>query len=185
MAIVFKSILITAALVLVGFGAAGEAWAEPVSPNRVILDPLVKYPANIRDHLFSDAAIAARAASAHAKESVADVKGSGKRFKFEVHCGQGRDKPVASTTYGKGPVVLEQVWVDEARRAVPVRLRRPQYPRLYPNGYVPGSSGPCSGANVGQIGDFWSGMNRSTIRSGSQESQTKASPNGAFGSKSK
>lgn len=184
MAAVFKSILIAAALGLVCFVAPGAVWAEPVSPNRVIPDPLVKHRPTYVDPLSSDAAIAARFAAMRAKDSAGGTKR--RRFWFKpAVCLVERAKPVASTTYGKGPVVLEQVWVDETRRAVPVSLRRPEYPRLYPAGYVPGSSGPCSGANVGQIGDFWSGMNRSTIRSGSQESQTKASPNGAFGSKSK
>jgi hypothetical protein len=58
------------------------------------------------------------------------------------------------------PVVLEQVWVDETKSAVPARLRRPQYPQLYTTGYVPASGEQSTGANVGQIGDFWAGMNR-------------------------
>jgi len=183
-AAVFKSILVAAALLLVGFGAAGAVWAEPVSPNRVIPDPLVKHRPTYVDPSFSDAAIAARFATARARDSAGGTKR--RRFWFKPsECLVERAKPEARTTYGKGPVVLEQVWLDETKRAVPARLRRPQYPRPYITGYVPGSSGPCSGANVSQIGDFWAGMNRSTIRNDSQESPSKASPNGAFGSKSK
>lgn len=175
MAAVPKSILVAAALMLVGFGAAGAVWAEPVSPNRVIPDPLVKHRPAYVDPFFSDAAIAARAASACAKESAGGAKG--RRFWFKpAVCLVERAKPEASTTYGKGPVVLEQVWLDETKRAVPARLRRPQYPRPYITGYVPGSSGPCSGANVGQVGDFWTGMYRLTTPAEGQESQTKVSP---------
>jgi hypothetical protein len=159
-AAVFKTIVVAAALLLVGFGAAGAVWAEPVSASRVIPDPLVKHRPTYVDPFFSDAAIAARAASARAKDSAADVKGSGKRFKFEVHCGQGWDKRGAGSTDRPAPVVLEQVWVDETKSAVPARLRRPQYPQLYTTGYVPASGEQSTGANVGQIGDFWAGMNR-------------------------
>lgn len=184
MAAVFKSILIAAAVLLVGFGAAGAVWAEPVSPNRVIPDPLVKHRPTYVDPFFSDAAIAARFAAMRAKDSAGGTKG--RRFWFKpAVCLVERAKPEASTTYGKGPVVLEQVWVDETKRAVPARLRRPQYPRPHITGYVPGSSGPCSGANVGQIGDFWAGMNRSTMPAGGQESPTKVSPRTGSGENAK
>ena len=161
MAAVFKSILVAAALLLVGFGAAGAVWAEPVSPNRVIPDPLVKHRPTYVDPLFSDAAIAARAASARAKDSAGGTKG--RRFWFKpAVCLVERAKPEASTTFGKGPVVLEQVWVDETKRAVPVRLRRPPYISGYTPGVTapsqPGSGFPGQG---GQVGDFWSGMYRS------------------------
>jgi hypothetical protein len=183
-AAVFKSILVAAAFVLVGFGAGGAVWAEPVSASRVIPDPLVKHRPTYVDHSFSDAAIAARFATARARDSAGGTKG--RRFWFKpAVCLVERAKPVASTTYGKGPVVLEQVSVDETNSAVPARLRRPQYPGPYITGYVPGSSGPCSGANVGQIGDFWAGMNRSTIRNGSPESQTKLSTHTVSGENAK
>lgn len=161
MAAVFKSMLVAAALLLVGFGAAGAVWAEPVSASRVIPDPLVKHRPNYVDPSFSDAAIAARFATARARESVADGKISGKRFKFEVHCGQGWDKRGAGSTDRPAPVVLEQVWVDETKSAVPARLRRPQYPR----GYQPGLTAPSPHnfgyrGEVSYVGDFWAGMYR-------------------------
>lgn len=185
MAAVFKSILVAAAVLAVGFGAAGAVWAEPVSPNRVIPDPLVKHRPTYVDPLFSDAAIAARAASARAKESAAGAKR--RRFWFKPsECLVERVKPEASTTFGKGPVVLEQVWLDETKRAVPARLRRPTDISGYTPGVtVPSQPGVAFPGQGGQVGDFWSGMNRSTIRNDSQESLSKASPNGAFGSKSK
>ena len=160
MAAVFKSMLVAAALLLVGFGAAGAVWAEPVSPNRVIPDPLVKHRPNAVDPLFSDAAIAARFAAMRAKDSVGGTKG--RRFWFKpAVCLVERAKPEASATFGKGPVVLEQVWVDETKRAVPVRLRRPPYISGYTPGYTapspPGFSFPGQG---GQVGDFWAGMYR-------------------------
>lgn len=184
-AAVFKSLLVAAAVLLVGFGAAGAVWAEPVSANRVIPDPLVKHRPNAVDPLFSDAAIAARFASARAKDSVADVKGSGKRFKFEVHCGQGWDRRGAGSTDRQAPVVLKQVWVDETKRPVPVPLRPAQYPQLYTTGYVPASGEQSTGANVGQIGDFWAGMNRATMPAGGQESQTKVFPRTVSGENAK
>ena len=157
MAVVFKSILVAAALLLVGFGAAGAVWAELVSASRVIPDPLVKHRPNYVDPSFSDAAIAARFASARAKDSA----GKGKRFKFEVHCGQGQDKRGAGSTYRPAPVVQELVWVEEAKTTVPVRLRRPQYPR----GYQPGLTAPSPHnfgyrGEVSYVGDFWAGMYR-------------------------
>lgn len=160
MAAVFKSMLVAAALLLGGFGAAGAVWAEPVSPNRVIPDPLVKHRPTYVDPLFSDAAIAARASSARAKESVGGATRRRLRFNQSDRLAE-LAKPVASTTYGKGPVVLEQVWVDETKRAVPARLRRPQYPR----GYQPGLTAPSPHnfgyrGEVSYVGDFWVGMNR-------------------------
>lgn len=152
--------LVAAAVLLVGFGAAGAVCAEPVSPNRVIPDPLVKHRPTYVDPLFSDAAIAARAASARAKDSAGGTKG--RRFWFKpAVCLVERAKPEASTTCGKGPVVLEQVWVDETKRAAPVRLRRPQYPR----GYQPGLTAPSPHnfgyrGEVSYVGDFWAGMYR-------------------------
>lgn len=162
MAAVSKSMLVAAALLLVGFGAAGAVWAEPVSPNRVIRDPLVKHRPTYVDPLFSDAAKSATAGPAKAAVASAKAgKSSGKRFKFEVHCGQGQDKRGAGSTDRPAPVVLEQVWVEEAKTTVPVRLRRPQYPR----GYQPGLTAPSPHnfgyrGEVSYVGDFWAGMYR-------------------------
>ena len=161
MAAVSKSILVAAALMLVGFGAAGAVWAEPVSPNRVIPDPLVKHRPTYVDPSFSDAAIAARFASACAKESAGGAKRRRFWFKPSDRLAE-RDKPVASTTYGKGPVVLEQVLPDETKRAVPARLRRPTDISGYTPGVtVPSQPGVAFPGQGGQVGDFWTGMYRS------------------------
>ena len=185
MAAVFKSILIAAAVLLVGFGAAGAVWAEPVSPNRVIPDPLVKHRPTYVDPFFSDAAIAARAASACAKESAGGSKR--RRFWFKPsECLVERVKPEASTTYGKGPVVLEQVWLDEAKRAVPARLRRPTYISGYTPGVtVPSQPGVGFPGQGGQVGDFWAGMYRLTTPAEGQESQDKVSPRTGSGENAK
>lgn len=174
--------LVAAAVLLVGFGAAGAVWAEPVSANRVIPDPLVKHRPTYVDPLSSDAAIAARFAAMRARDSA----GKGKRFKFEVHCGQGWDKRGAGSTDRPAPVVLKQVWVDETKRPVPVPLRPPQYPR----GYQPGLTAPSPHnfgyrGEVSYVGDFWVGMNRSTTPAGGQESQTKVAPRTVSGENAK
>lgn len=185
MAAVFKSILIAAALMLVCFGAAGAVWAEPVSPNRVIPDPLVKHRPTYVDPLSSDAAIAARFATMRARDSAGGTKR--RRFWFKPsECLVERAKPVASTTYGKGPVVLEQVWVDETKRAVPVPFRRLHHTL----GYTPGVTAPSQPGfsfhgRRGLVGDFWAGMYRATMRAGVQESQTKVSPRTVSGENAK
>ncbi|MFA7341498.1 MAG: hypothetical protein WC028_32240 [Candidatus Obscuribacterales bacterium] len=162
MAIVFKSMLVAAAVLVVGFGAAGAVWAEPVSASRVIRDPLVKHAPNSIGAVVPDAAQSAVVKSAKAAVVSAKAsKGSGKRCKVEVHCEPGLDKRGAGSTDRQAPAALEQVLVDGAKRSVPVNLRRPRYPLL---GYTPGSvplGGEFStGPRLNLVGDFWHSMYR-------------------------
>jgi hypothetical protein len=186
-AAVFKSILIAAALMLVGFGAADAVWAEPVSPNRVIPDPLVKHIPTTMGALLPGAEKSAVVRSAKAAVvSAKVVRGSLKErpSRFVGSCGNVWKRQYAATTR-PCPALSEHYGIDVRRKLVPARLSRPQYPQQYTTGYVPASGEQSTGANVGQIGDFWVGMNRSTMPAGGQESQTKVAPRTVSGENAK